>query len=37
LRDLRVDAVATVHLLNFVGNVLHKDRENFQSRGFYFT
>jgi len=33
LRDDRVDAVATAHLLNFVGDGLHKTRGNLISRG----
>ena len=33
LRDDRVDAVATAHLLNFVGDGLHKARENLITRG----
>jgi cyclase len=33
LRDDRVDAVATAHLLNFVGDGLHKARENLIARG----
>lgn len=35
LRDDRVDAVSSAHLLNFVGDGLHKARENLITRGIH--
>lgn len=35
LEDERVDAVATAHLLNFVGDGLHKSRQRLLSAGIY--